>query len=305
MAETDPTKCIARKKKFQAGFTPKNILISERLLDSAAEQLEGWLDKLAKAREAVEIGRWINYTAFDILGLVVFSEPFGFLAEGRDINGSIANARQLEVYIPVVGYFQWIHDMTVGNPIIDNWNLTPSHHIFDTARRAIKTSKEKPITGYDMMGRWLRWQQDNPDVHYEKTEIEAMAASVLSAGADTISATLQSLLYHLIRSPKHLERLRQEIDIAQSQTNPSKALSYDETQKLPFLRACVCSPGNPLIKAPLLTYYCARFKRLTASILVSRFLYLALYRRMVSQSEIAILLKGYASSPEQYSASNT
>ena len=93
MSEIIPARCLARKKKLQASYAPKNILKSERLIDDAIEQLRSWLDKLWKAEEPLDLGRWFNYTAFNIVGWLVFSSPFGFLAQGRDIRGSIANAR--------------------------------------------------------------------------------------------------------------------------------------------------------------------------------------------------------------------
>ena len=246
MSEVNPVHCTTRKKKLQAGYAPKTILKREHLLDDTIEQLEGWLDKLSKAEEIVELGRWFTYTAFDIVGWMVFSSPFGFLAEGRDIQGSIANTRQLSLYIPLAGYFPRIHNITLGNPIIDGWNLSPSQHIYDTSRRAIrsrstiKASKEKPITKDDMLNRWLRTKQEHPESLYDEMEIETAWTSAIGAGADTTSAALQAFFYHLLRSPEYLARLRQEIDTAQYQGKLSKIVSYEDVQELPFLRACVC-----------------------------------------------------------------
>ncbi|SLM34900.1 benzoate 4-monooxygenase cytochrome p450 [Lasallia pustulata] len=117
-------------------------------------------------------------------------------------------------------------------------------HIFDTSRRAIRSrsviqaSKEKP-TEDDMLDRWLRTKQEHPESHYDEMEIETAGTSAIGAGADTTSAALQAFFYHLLRSPEHLDRLRQEIDTAQSQGKLSKIVSYEDVQELPFLRACV------------------------------------------------------------------
>lgn len=248
MSEINPARCLARKKKFQAGYAPKNLLKSERLIDDAIEQLVGWLDKLSKTGEIVDLGRWFNYTAFDIVGWMTFSSPFGFLAEGRDIRGSIANSRQVMLYVAVAGYFRRINNMTLANPIIDGWNLTPSQHILDTSRRAVRATQGRPITGTDMLSRWLRTKEENPESHYDEKEIEAAGISAIGAGADTVTIALESFFHNILRTPEHLDRLRDEIDTAQSQGKLSKVLTYEQTQELPFLRACVCccyQPASP------------------------------------------------------------
>jgi hypothetical protein len=44
--------------------------------------------------------------AFDVIGEVVFSKPFGFLEQGKDIGNAIQNSLALSAYISVAGYFR-------------------------------------------------------------------------------------------------------------------------------------------------------------------------------------------------------
>ena len=64
-------------------------------------------------------------------------------------------------------------------------------------------------------------------------EIFTAAVAIVAAGADTLSAVLQALFHYLLRIPKTLDLLQQEIDDAQL----SSLHTYDETQRPKLLRA--------------------------------------------------------------------
>jgi cytochrome P450 len=50
-----------------------------------------------------------------------------------------------------------------------------------------------------------------------------------------VSSVLQAFIYHMIHDPEMLEMLRKELDEAKL----AKVPTYDETQKLPILQACI------------------------------------------------------------------
>lgn len=148
MSETDPKRRVERARSVASAYTLSNIVKSEPYIDNAIEIFEKRLDELAEAKKPVEFENWFNYMAFDIVGEVAFSSRFGFLESGKDVGGAIANSRVLTIYIVVMGYFQWLHHLTLGNPLIEKWNLTPSQHIFDTNKRAIQSRQQNPDVRY-------------------------------------------------------------------------------------------------------------------------------------------------------------
>lgn len=85
-----------------------------------------------------------------------------------------------------------------------------------------------------MIQQWIDMRVKYPDRMQEK-EILAAAVANIGAGADTISATLQALFYNLLRNKEALRELREEIDGA----NLAEVPTHEETQKLPFLQACI------------------------------------------------------------------
>ena len=239
MSEVNPKRRVERAKNVASGYALSNIIKSEPYIDSTIELLEKRWDELSQENKPVEFDKWFNYMAFDIVGEVTFSSRFGFLESGRDIGGAIANSRVLTLYVTIAGYFQWLHRLTLGNPLIAYFNLTPSQHIFDTCLTAVNARRKNPNTRMDMMEQWLGTLKAHPD-RFEEKELHAVATATIGAGADTISATLQAFWYNLLRQPQHLSKLRAEIDSANAQGKLSKVVSYAEAQDLPFLQACVC-----------------------------------------------------------------
>ncbi|MCJ1402685.1 hypothetical protein MMC11_005906 [Xylographa trunciseda] len=238
MSETDPKRRVERARTVASAYTLSNIIKSEPYIDNAISLLETRLDELANSEKPVEFENWFNYLAFDIVGEVAFSRTFGFLEQGKDVGGAIANSRILTIYVAVMGYFQWLHRLTLGNPLVEKWGLTPNQHIFDTSKRAVLSRQKNPDVRFDMMEQWLQTRKLYPD-RLSENEMYGVVNATVGAGADTISTTLQAFWYHLLRHPQYLAKLRAEIDGAASEGKLSKIVSFAEAQQLPFLQACI------------------------------------------------------------------
>ena len=71
----------------------------------------------------VNLGDWLHWFAFDVLGEVAFSRSFGFLAEGRDIEGAIRVIDNSQQYNGAVGQIPWLDHLLRRNPL---WKLFPN-----------------------------------------------------------------------------------------------------------------------------------------------------------------------------------
>ena len=238
MSELDPKRHIAKFRNIASGYAFSNVIKSEPFVDEAIRILEAQLDRLAEQNKPVNFDEWFNYFGFDVLGEVTFSQRFGFLDEGRDIGGAIANTRMLGIYIAIIGHFYWLHDWLLANPLIGWLNLQPSMHIFDTTLAAVERRSRNDDVRRDMLEQWKDTRAKFPD-RMEEKEILAAAVVNVGAGADTISATLQAFYYYLLRNQAAWDKLRAEIDGAQAKGELSDPVSHAEAQNLPYLQACV------------------------------------------------------------------
>lgn len=251
MSELDPTEHVRKNKNIASGYGLSHIMKAEPYVDAAIELLESRLDQMSQVGEKICLNRWFNFCAFDVVGEITFSKRFGFVEQGRDIGGAIANSRKLTLYISLIGHAYWLHGILLGNPIIGWLNLQPSNHVFDTCLKAVDARTQNEKVRKDMMEQWLEQRRTHPDRMQEK-EILAAAVSNIAAGADTISTTLQAVFYYLLRNPKHLNRLREELDAAHRHGMLSPIVSHIEAQKLVFLQACVSHPPHPMLATPSL-----------------------------------------------------
>jgi len=66
-------------------FSLSNILTLERLIDQVMELFFQQLDKrFAESHETFDLGDWLEFFAFDVMGTMTFSKRYGFLENGRD-----------------------------------------------------------------------------------------------------------------------------------------------------------------------------------------------------------------------------
>ncbi|KAL4898698.1 cytochrome P450 [Aspergillus ambiguus] len=238
MSETDPQKHIEKGKNIAAGYALSNIIKSESYVDDIIRTVETQLDEFSNKGKRVDLDRWFNYFAFDVVGEVTFSQSFGFVKTGNDIRNAIANARILALYVSIMGHFVWLHNLTIGNPLMSTLGLMPASHVLDTCVAAINDRKKNPEARNDMMERWLNIRNSHPE-RMSDEDVFAAAATNIGAGAETVSASLQCLIYYLLKNPTYLDRLRTEIDSAHARGDLSPVVQYAEAQRLPYFQACI------------------------------------------------------------------
>ncbi|KAL4907067.1 hypothetical protein BDW74DRAFT_190058 [Aspergillus multicolor] len=239
MSTTDPKRRVELAKNVAAAYTLSNVIKSEPYIDAVIQIMLNRFDQFAEKQELVEFDKWFNYLAFDIAGEVVFSHRFGFLESGRDIGGAIANNRSLNAYIVAAGYFQWLHNLTLGNSLLSKLNLLPNNHVYDTAMAALHRRESNPDARHDMVEHWKRTLKVHPD-RMTIIDFQAAATSTIGAAADTVSAALQSFVYHMLRKPQYLEKLRAEIaaERAQGRCN-DPVVAFAHAQNMEYLQACI------------------------------------------------------------------
>lgn len=65
----------------------------------------------------VDLGAWLHYFAFDVLGEVAFSRSFGFLDQGRDVENAIATIDDSQRYNGIVGQVPELDHLLRRNPL--------------------------------------------------------------------------------------------------------------------------------------------------------------------------------------------
>lgn len=81
----------------------------------------------------VDLGTWLQWYAFDVIGSITFGERFGFMEERRDIKGMIEGIELGLWYGAISGQLPEVHAYGLGSSFVNkllNWfpNALEAHH---------------------------------------------------------------------------------------------------------------------------------------------------------------------------------
>ncbi|KAK1753120.1 benzoate 4-monooxygenase cytochrome P450 [Echria macrotheca] len=238
MSATDPAVKNELSRHLAPAYTLPNILRSEETVGQTIDLLFGWLDKFAASGDPVDLDKYFTFTTSDVIGETIFSKQFGFLREGRDIDNTIANAHPQAAYVSVAGFFRWFHVLFLSNPVITWLGVTPWGHLINTAMAAIRERQANPDARFDALAHWLKMYADHPD-RMQLHEIHSAAFNAVAAGNETVATALQAFVYYMIRHPDAWRRAREEVDAAGVGVCGGRTVSFADSQRLPFLQACI------------------------------------------------------------------
>ncbi|KAI0904509.1 cytochrome P450 [Ustulina deusta] len=193
------------------------------------------IDLLRKLRELqgqrIDLGHWVQLYAFDVVGSITFSRPFGFVEEGDD-NGLFDRLQQIFHSIVWVAYAQWVYHINrlILTPLIGSClALTDQDSYFiDVASKRIRERESHGGNAKDLLGQMLATQQVKPQ--FLDSHILHMISTNVLAGSDTTSTALRATLWLLCTHPEVLARLRAELREKMAEDGPEENKGGNENQ---------------------------------------------------------------------------
>ncbi|RMD44084.1 hypothetical protein DV735_g970, partial [Chaetothyriales sp. CBS 134920] len=229
-------------------FSLTSAVSFEGLIDDVLECLRGKFDqRFAINSEIFDLGQWLQFFAFDVMGTMTFSKRYGFLDNGRDVGGMLAAVVTFMRSAAPMTQAPWLDKILWKNFIADTlrqkFNRTASLSILSFVGKAIKEKQEKLATGgdsstradrKDFLTRYIEIQQGNPEIpHWAPT---AWTFSNVIAGSDSVGTIMRTIVFNLLSYPHTLEKLYEELRAA----NLSRPFPrYSQVRDLPYLDACV------------------------------------------------------------------
>ncbi|KAH8746526.1 cytochrome P450, partial [Diaporthe sp. PMI_573] len=206
----------ARRRKIVGQmFSDASLKAQEPLVLGCAALLMQRFQERALKGEAVDMWAWFNYYTFDIIGDLVFGEPFGCLGQGRFhpwisfIFSNLTNMMYAQM-ITTMGYLGTFIQALVPRRIMAQ-AFAHAQSTRDKVDRRLAREDVRPdlISGI--------WHKIGSPGGISREELYADAQIIIMAGSE-ISATLLALaVYYLLRSPDRL--------------------AFSDVSGLPYLRA--------------------------------------------------------------------
>lgn len=250
-SERDPAAHRNEKRKIAGAFSLGNILQSEDRIDECGMLLMQQLgEQFASKGDPVDLGCWLQYYAFDVIGELTFAKKFGFLERGEDVDGMMGIIEGQLKYAALTGQIPWMHRLLLGNPILtllmpamETWNQVLLFTLKAmNSRASIKRDGDllnADVGGRDMLSRWA-YVKNNDPLKMNTRSIVIHASGNVFAGSDTTAIALRSIIYHLLKAKDEMDKVVSEIDAANKERKLSQPIAYKESiEHLPYLGAAI------------------------------------------------------------------
>lgn len=235
----DPVYHREQKKKVAGAYSLTNLLESEPAVDSCTELLMSRLDEWATTGNPVDLGMWLQYYAFDVVGEVTFAKKLGFLDMGGDVDGMMSTIGGILDYASLCGQVPEMHPFLLGNPLfpifipaMETWNAVLTFTLKAiNSRTSIQRDGELELSDggkKDMLSRWAAVKNKDPLKMGTRDVIVHLSTNVF-AGSDTTAIALRAAIYFLIKNPDKMRKTVDEIDAADKEGKLSHPISYKES----------------------------------------------------------------------------
>ncbi|KAI0471489.1 cytochrome P450 [Xylariaceae sp. FL0804] len=200
----------------------------------------------------VDLGAWLHYFAFDVLGEVAFGRSFGFVEAGLDREGAIATIDRSQKYNGVVGQVPLLDRLLRRNPLCRLVPaLNPGNNLITRIARE-EMARRRPFAAEregkgaagdgreDLLASLIKGHLKDPQKFHEG-DIFAVAHGAIFAGSDSTASTMQSFFWHVLSAPRVHAALLAEIDaaVASGAIPAHGTVEWTQAQALPYFQACL------------------------------------------------------------------
>ncbi|XMA15857.1 hypothetical protein WAI453_008648 [Rhynchosporium graminicola] len=264
------------RRSVNSAFSMSTLIQYEPFVDSTTELFLNQTEKLfAATREGCDFAKWLQFYAFDVIGEMTYSKRHGFLEENKDVDGIIDYIANLFNYVAPVGQIPFLDLLFLKNPIYlqaAKYGLVdatfpvakfaqqrvaeryPSAK--DGSEAVLPSSEPKANSQPDLLSKFMQAKTDRPEFMTDSL-VMTMAVSMAFAGSETTAISLSAVFYYLLKNPRCMEKLYQELDEKAREghfgDNEQGVVTFSESQELVYMDACIKeafrmhpAPGLPL-----------------------------------------------------------
>ncbi|OAP59248.1 hypothetical protein AYL99_06546 [Fonsecaea erecta] len=235
------------KRGVGNAFATKTLLDYEHSVDETVNEL---------ARTIIEVPEFdlfktMQFFQLDMLTQLAFSENLGHLQYRRDVWGMVDPSRDRVLHWVQWQAFPTLEYLLFQHPLF-NWitKRSSAWALEALAKLAKRESAplEKTEGQKDLLQKYVDAFKKNPAITHDI--IELMTTSTISAGFDSTTVTVTTILFFLMKYPAAHERLKKELEQAHLSTPVPQ---WTEVNRLEYLDAVFkeAMRCNPFVTIPL------------------------------------------------------
>ncbi|KAJ5773323.1 hypothetical protein N7457_008219 [Penicillium paradoxum] len=261
-SECNPAIHAQQKRPISKYYSMNGVLPLEGhitdMIEYFCQRLEEQFIDGSNPTKVCDLGKWVNFYTWDVVGKATFSQAIGYLEKGYDFDGTLSTAETAMDYFSIVGQMpildHWLDKnpiYRIGPPAFGGITNISIQHLMDRVQG--KDTHYHDAAKPDFLDKFIEAKENFPDVVDDMQIISYLMINMI-AGADTTAITINAIIYFCLKHPRVWERLRTEI--SKSQTDETKVVSYKSAREFPYLEAVVreAMRYNPGVAMPLERY---------------------------------------------------
>ncbi|VBB86066.1 Putative cytochrome P450 E-class, group IV [Podospora comata] len=244
-SQIDPELHAKWKRPVAKYYSAAAVARVESKMDEVVDMLCQELDKRVSGNDGqggIDLGKWIVYYTWDVIGNVTFSQPLGYLREGKDFDGTLLTADKTLDYFAFITSIPWLdyvfdknRIMRIGPPSFNHIVGLSVGHIMKRFQEDQRT--EQKSRDADYLDMFLEARQKWPEM-VDDAMVVRYTLSNMIAGADTTSSIIKTAIYYSMMAEKRWKKLREELEKAG--INREKCpVSYRDARSVPYLEGLV------------------------------------------------------------------
>lgn len=201
-----------QRRVLSPGFSEKGIRDQEPVVQTHATLLIQRLRERIHDRPTagkVDISLWLNWATFDVVGDLVFGEPFGCLQK-NEFHPWVALLYGLErdlTFITIAKQFPWLN--YIAERLLPALFMEKLNEHQKLTKEKIDRRIQSGSDRADIINIILK--QDGTERELSRDEIYSNAVLIILAGSETSSAAMAGCVYFLAQNPQVMHILKNEI----------------------------------------------------------------------------------------------
>ncbi|QMW46938.1 hypothetical protein G4B11_010417 [Aspergillus flavus] len=237
-SERNPETHSRMRKSLAAAFSTKALLEQEDIIQGCVNDfIEG-----IRSQTTVNVTKWFEMLAFDILGEMAFGESFHCI-ENRKSHFWCDMIEEHLYFITILDNLRrYPLIAAIGKTILPHLTVSVRNKHTNYSRRKVAHRLQSSSPRADFMSRLIAKVEDE---EMEMEELTAHASTLVYltwkggesiAGGETVATFLAAVTYHLLSTPNAYQKLRDEI---RARYNHLSEITSTTALQLPYLQAVI------------------------------------------------------------------
>ncbi|PVI03632.1 cytochrome P450 [Periconia macrospinosa] len=230
-SERDPQKHVRMKRTLANSFSTRALAEQEPIISDCIDKFIKEIGN--KGRNGIDMVKWYEMVAFDILGEMAFGESFGAVESGEPHFWSELVIRHVFAATVLDNMRRYPFMVTLGKLILPRLTVSVRDKHSGYTRAKVQQRLESKSDRKDFFTNVIQKVHSG---EMSREEMVGHASTLVIAGGETVATELVGITYYLLKSPKIYEKLRQEIQGAFTAYSDITAAA---AQRLPYLQAVI------------------------------------------------------------------